>query len=298
MQEVEIKEICTKFESFKLKDKYKEKILLSSIMENGIKEPLQCFYDEGKYILLDGYKRYKCSKRLSIYTVPVVCIGSDEIDAILRMIRAANERSMNILEEASFVDELKSAHGLSLTEIARRLEKSVAWVSVRCGMIAEMSPAIRKEVFSGRFPARSYMYNIRNFTRVNKVPVKQVDTFVKAVSGKGLSTRNIETLSYAYFRGSPKIKKQIEDGHIEWTLDQLKEKSSKKYSDSQEFNREQSDIVRDLEILQKYIWKAIRNIGTDTYSKLKDNKKVSLLVDSVLNDIDKLKKELKDCDDR
>ena len=58
---------------------------------------------------------------------------------------------------------------------------------------------------SGQFPVRAYMYNLRTFTRVKKVPGKEIDTFVQAVAGKSLSTRDIETLAYGYFHGGGAI---------------------------------------------------------------------------------------------
>jgi hypothetical protein len=91
---------------------------------------------------------------------------------------------------------------------------------MRFGLIERMSPAIKKEIISGRFPVRSYMYTLRVFTRVNTA--KNVNAFVKAVSGKGLSIREIEILAGGYFKGGRELKAQILEGNIDWTLRQLK----------------------------------------------------------------------------
>ena len=70
--EVEIRKIDRKYEGYRLKDKYREMNLLSSIQENGIREPLQCVEGyENKCILLDGYKRLRCAIKLKISLIPV-----------------------------------------------------------------------------------------------------------------------------------------------------------------------------------------------------------------------------------
>jgi len=151
--------------------------------------------------------------------VPVASLGESEPAGILRFIRLSNVRSLDILEQAALVDELNRSYGMSPVEISRHVERSPAWVSVRLGVIGRMSDEVRKAVFAGKFPVRSYMYALRPFTRVKK---KETEKFVKAVSGKGLSTREIETLARGYFKGNAELKEQILDGNIDWTLRQLK----------------------------------------------------------------------------
>lgn len=46
--------------------------LLSSISEGGIRVPLSVYEDGGKYILLDGERRWRCSTRLNLKSVPVI----------------------------------------------------------------------------------------------------------------------------------------------------------------------------------------------------------------------------------
>jgi DNA-binding MarR family transcriptional regulator len=254
MTEAEIHTISKKYESFRLRDKVREKFLLQSILEHGIREPLQCVQEKGvqKYILLDGFKRLRCSYRLHISMVPVVSLGSDEVSSILHFIRLSTESSLSTLEQARFVDELHRYHGLTVTDIADRLGRSKAWVSVRLGIIDEMSQVVREEVFSGRFPLRSYMYTLRQFTRVNSIPSTVIDRFVRCVSGKGLSTRDIERLTYGYFRGGERLKHQIDEGNLVWTLRQMRESESVHRAE-EGLSEAEWTVVRDLELAQKYM---------------------------------------------
>jgi len=48
-----------------------------------------------------------------------------------------------------------------VAEIAAELSRSKAWVSVRLGLIAQMPPPVRRQLFAGAFPVYSYMYTLR-----------------------------------------------------------------------------------------------------------------------------------------
>ena len=293
MTEVEIKRIKTKYESFRLKDKIKEKYLLASILKNGIKEPLSCVNQDRDYILLDGFKRLRCCYKLKIFNVPVTTIGIDEAESILHIIRQSVDKTLTIVEQARFVDELKKNFGLGVSEIAKRLEVSKAWVSVRTGILGEMSECIKEEVFNGRFPLRSYMYTLRQFTRVNKIPKQTVDRFVKSVSGKGLSQRNIEKLAYGYFRGNEQMKKQIEKGNLEWTLKQINGETGFSYTQEPDLSREESDFIRDLELCQKYMTRARKCLSYKKKGSEVFEKTVKLLIDGIGETIEAFRKEIK-----
>jgi ParB/RepB/Spo0J family partition protein len=298
MQEVEVTTISRKYENIRLKDRSREKYLLASIIEQGIKEPLTCVAQDGCYILLDGFKRLRCCQKLKLGHVPVTVVGNDVAESILQLIRLSNEKTLNILEQAGFVDELKKRFGLSVSEIARQLERSNAWVSVRLGILNEMSELVRQEVFSGRFPLRSYMYTLRQFTRVNKIPVKLTDQFVKAVSGKGLSQRNIEKLAYGYFRGNEQLRKQIDAGNVEWTLKHIADGESSKFNEQSELNREETDLIRDLELCQKYMAKIHSGLLEKKERSEAFEKTAKLLIGGILEKLADFIKEIKEYYDR
>lgn len=281
--------ISRKYESYRLKNDFAERQLLSSIAEQGITDPLTCAGgSDSNYILLDGYKRLRCLSRLKIYLVPVNPIGTDEKDAILQLIRLSNNRSLQALEQASFVDELHNNFGLPVTRIAQRLGCSPAWVSLRLGLIGEMSDTVRDNIFAGKFPIRSYMYTLKGFTRVNK---HQVDRFVTSVSGKKLSTRDIDTLAYGYFRGGERIQKQIDTGNLSWTLKALRQKTAS-LSQKEDLNTEERKIISDIEILQKYLLKVIRHLSEPVSSSLSFKNNISLLIEGLSGALKNLEKQI------
>ena len=298
MTEIEINTISKKYESFRLRDKNREKYLLQSILEHGIREPLQCVQEHGpKYILLDGFKRLRCSYKLNIRMVPIVLLGGDEVSSILHLIRLSTQNTLSTIEQASFVDELHRRYGLTVTDIAGRLERSKAWVSVRLGIIGEMSQIVRKEVFSGRFPLRSYMYTLRQFTRVNSIPGKEIDKFVGSVSAKGLSTRDIERLAYGYFRGGERLKRQIEQGNLEWTLRQMRKGESACQAEEGLSEAEWS-VIRDLELTQKYMSRIRYGLTREELSSKAFHARAFLLIEGLFDTVDKFKAQIRRFYDR
>ena len=226
-----------------------EKALLLSILEKGIRDPLCGIDTESCRILLDGFKRYRCAQKLGVGIVPYRSLGKDEVGGIIELIRMSNATSLGILEQARLMDELKSVHHMSVSEIAGLVDKSKGWVGMRVGLVGKMSPFVMSKIFDGKFPVYAYMYILRPFIRMNGVNKKEIDEFVGSVAGKRLSIRDIEILAHGYFKGGDELRGQIKSGDVLWALSRLKQTSSST-GDCTELEKQ---MVRDLEITQKYM---------------------------------------------
>lgn len=262
---VEISSFDLRYESYRLKNPAREKALLVSILEQGILEPLQGADTPKTRILLNGFKRYRCAQKLAIHIVPYISIGTDEAIGIINLLRIANAKNLNIMEQARLIDELKTVHKMSTEEIARLLEKSKGWVGMRFEMLKQISPCIMEKILNGEFPVYCYMYTLRPFMRMNGIKKEEIDEFVVCVSGKNLSIRDIQMLAHGYFKGSVDYREQIKNGHISWSLNWLKENISPSPGSSGCSELEKA-MLRDLEIIEKYMHKVI-------LSKLSNDKK-------------------------
>jgi predicted transcriptional regulator len=165
------------------------------------------------------------------------------------VLRTSNHRSLSILEEARFIEDLRTLHRLSLADIAETLSRSKAWVSMRLGLLKEMGEVIREKIFSGAFPVYSYMYTLRQFMRMNGVGHEEIATFVGAVAGKKLSVREIEQLAHGYFRGPEWFRKEVQEGHFSLALERMK-----RVPDAPDgTNGFERVLLGDLEIVGKYM---------------------------------------------
>jgi predicted transcriptional regulator len=247
--EVERNSLDLRYEGFRLKVPAVEERLLGSIAQRGIEAPLEGVEVQGCAVLLNGFKRYRCARKLRLATVPYSSLGQDAAAAILGLLRTSKDRALNILEQAAFVDELKNAQQWDVADIAVELSRSKAWVSVRLGLIARMSEPVRRQLFAGAFPVYCYIYTLRPFMRLNGEVDKEVEEFMTAVSGKGLSVREIEQLAHGFFRGPVSFREEIRKGNLALPLERMRQ-APPSPDGCNEFERV---LLGDLEIAQKYM---------------------------------------------
>jgi hypothetical protein len=69
-QEVELSTFDLRYEGYRMKNRSLEVRLLDSIAERGIEEPLEGVDAGERRILLKGFKRYRCARKLNIGHVP------------------------------------------------------------------------------------------------------------------------------------------------------------------------------------------------------------------------------------
>jgi hypothetical protein len=220
VNDIELSDLDLRYQGYRLPQPRWEEELLVSMAQRGIQEPLQGVRSSAAAILLNGFKRYRCAQKLHLHTVPFASWGTDEVTGILQLLRGSPHHALHLLEQACFVDELKNERGMSVAEIAQQLSRSKAWVSLRVGLMAELSPTVREALFAGAFPAYSYLYSLRRFRRLNSPA--EVDQFVGALRGKKLSVRQIEGLAQGFFRGSDAFRQEVLRGNLCLPLQQIK----------------------------------------------------------------------------
>lgn len=248
-REVELSSLDLRYEGYRLRQRAVEERLLASIAERGISEPVEGVELREGPVLLNGFKRCRCARKLGLTQVPYRSLGQDEVLGIVTLLRASNDRALSLLEQAGFVDELKRMHEWSVAQIAEAVSCSKGWVSMRLGLLGEMPAAVRQKLFAGVFPVYAYMYTVRPFMRMNKVKTEEIEEFVVSLSGKKLSVRQIEQLAHGYFRGGEVFREQIRRGNVALPLEQLRRTAE----GSEGCTLFEQAMLKDLEIAQKYL---------------------------------------------
>jgi predicted transcriptional regulator len=246
---VELSALDLRYESYRMRNSALEARLLASVAERGIEQALEGVEAAGASILLNGFKRYRCALKLRLRMAPYASLGEDEGAGILNLLRISNDRSLTLLEQARFIEELRQRNAMSVADIAGQLARSKSWVSMRLGLIAEMSAVVREKLFRGEFPVYPYMYTLRQFMRMNGVKKQDIEDFVVALAGKKLSVREVEQLAHGYFRGPASFREAIQQGHVALALDWFRQVPEAPEG-CNEFERV---LLKDLEITQKYV---------------------------------------------
>jgi hypothetical protein len=247
--EVELATLDLRYEGLRLQQPAFEARLLASLAQRGIEEPLAGVEVQERHVLLDGFKRYRCARKLRLTTVPYGSLGPDPTVGLLGLLRRCPNRGLHLLEQAAFLDELKNTHQLSLAQLAADLSRSPAWVSVRLGVLAKMSAPVRQQLFAGAFPVYCYLYTLSPFRRLKGVTGQQIEEFILALSGKDLSVREVAQLAHGFFRGPESFRQEIRQGNLALSLEQMQQVPQNP-DGCNEFER---ILLGDLQLLQKYL---------------------------------------------
>ena len=291
---VELASFDLRYDAYRMKNPALEARLLASIVERGIEEPLQGVDVGPRRLLLNGFKRYRCALKLGLGLVPYTSLADDEAAGILAVLRASNHNALSLLEQARFLDDLHTLHKLSLAEIAATLSRSKAWVSMRLGLLGELTETVRDKLFAGAFPVYAYMYILRPFMRMNGDRKDAIDEFVTAVSGKHLSIREIQRLAYGYFRGDDVFREQLRSGHLRLLLAQTR--GIPEHAEG--CNEQERALLGELELLQKYMQRALAK-STDARLKTAPFRaQANLLTAGILSRIQRFTDAMRQLHDR
>ena len=122
--DVEISNVDLRYERCRLRDVRAERELLAEIRERGIDRPLAGVESGARWILIDGFKRFRCAQSLGMGSVPCMSLGADEAAGILELLKGPGWKPLGFLEEARFLQELQSAHNMGLGEMATALGRN------------------------------------------------------------------------------------------------------------------------------------------------------------------------------
>jgi hypothetical protein len=293
-ENIELNTLDLRYQDYRLRDDAREARLLSSIAQRGIEEPLEGVDTPAGRLLLNGFKRFRCAKKLYIGAVPYVSLGDEEAAGILMFMRTRPDKGLGILEQAKFVVDLLTIHGMGLADVAETLGRSKGWVSMRSSLLNEMSEEIQKILFAGKFPVYCYMYTLRPFRRMNGVTGEEIEGFIQAVAGKRLSVRDIELLAQGYFRGPDSLREAIGQGKWNWSLEHMKNVPD----DAEGSNDFERVLLKDLQAVQKLMQRIMAKCHNDRLQSRAFFAQANLLLGSLLTKLKPFGERMKEFHDR
>ena len=150
-------------------DARQERQLLASLAEHGQQMPVVVVRaeQEGRFVLVDGYKRVRALRKLRCDTVLALLWDLPLPAALMleRLMRMATPESP--IEQGWLLAALRDEHGLTLEELARRFDRSASWVSRRLGLVHDLVPEIQARVRDGTLPAHAAMKDLLPLARAN-----------------------------------------------------------------------------------------------------------------------------------
>jgi ParB family chromosome partitioning protein len=240
--ELELRRLELRYAGLRVMEKKRQARLVASLAEVGQQNPVLVVGGEGdRYVLIDGYRRVGALKELARDTVKAMVLPLGEVEALCWIHTLERSRECCVLEEAWFLRELASTHGLSQGEIAVRMGRTKSWVSRRLGLVQVLPEAVQDLVRRGRVCAHAAAKYLVPLARANRTTC---EVLAGKIQGCGLSDRDVGRL----YQGLRATKGEERTRVLEQPLLYLKaaaEVSPEKTCSSPE----ERTVLRDLEVL-------------------------------------------------
>ena len=179
--------------------------LVSSIQEHGILEPLVAAQTPAGFQIIAGERRWRASKLAGLQTVPVI-VKKTTPRGMLEMAIVENvQRSdLNPIDRAKAFERLLVEFRLSTTEAAKRVSKSVAYVSNTLRLL-KLPDALKDGLMGGLISegharALSAIEDNRQMVEAYKIVLKE-----------GASVRKAEELPRRYKRAAGQKSSSMDD---------------------------------------------------------------------------------------
>jgi len=197
--QLEFHQLDERYSALRVSDRQAEYRLLADLDVNGQQSPvLVVAAGEGRFVLIDGYRRVAALRRLKQDTVRALLLPMDEADALLYKHRSDHQRQRPALEDAWLLRELVDRHGVSREDVAKRLQRSRSWVCRRLALIKVLPEPVQSSVREGTLCAHGAMKYLVPLARANK---EACVTLVANLKGERVSVRQLATL-YVTWRGA------------------------------------------------------------------------------------------------
>lgn len=200
VMELEIGQLDLRYERLRTRNATRERRLLSAIADVGQQTPIVVVGDDGRWVVVDGYKRVRVVKRLGQDTVCAIAWEIGEADALLleRLLRAGEVGSA--LEQGWLLKELEVRFGLGREELARRFDRTASWVSRRLALVNELPAAVQEHVRAGAIGAHAAMKYLVPLARANE---QDCNRLCDAIAKEHVTTRQMAELYAAYLAAAP-----------------------------------------------------------------------------------------------
>ena len=203
--DLEFHQLDRRYEDLRLRRPERERSLLASLAEQGQQVPIVVVAQEDSYLVIDGFKRLRCMERLGMDVVHATQWDLEQSDALLLDRSQRSSERLSQLEQGWLLLALRS-QGLSQEDLARRMDKSVSWISRHLALVDELPTQVQDHVRSGAIPAHAAMRHLVPIARRNREDCLRLAT---AIAKAKLSSREVGELCSAFLRSSAEVRERL-----------------------------------------------------------------------------------------
>jgi len=204
--DLEFHQLDLPYEALRRRDPRRERQLRASLEEHGQASPVVVLPRDGRFILVDGYKRLRALRSLRRDLVRAVAWDLEEAEALLLEGLMRGSHAESALEQGWLLGELRDRFGMSLEELGRRFDRTAAWVSRRLALVRELPGWIQDHVRAGRLAPDVAMKVLVPLSR-GKAP--DALRFTESIIRARLSSREAQAVYAGWTRGNTETRERI-----------------------------------------------------------------------------------------
>jgi len=183
-----------------------------SMQLHGQLQPVVARVYHGGYQLIDGFKRYYAAEDLMIESLQCQVLEIDLSQAkVLLLSYNRCHQSMEALEEALVLRDLREIHSMDQRSLAQLTGYSRSWVSRRLSLIEKMDEEVSSEIRMGALTS-SHARSLIKLPRGNQGEIARVMTTYR------LTSRQSDTLVEAFLSAQDEDRQRYILTHPEWVL--------------------------------------------------------------------------------
>ncbi len=178
----------------------------NSIEAYGQLVPVVVTVEQDRFVLIDGYLRIAALKACGHDVVTAQIIPDKEPDALISLLANNRIQSLEIIEQAALIQELRHRFSYSFEKIGQRIGHDKSWVKRRLDLLESLPEEVRQGVMDGKLSAWSANRVLVPLARAN---MKDCLTLTKKLLVTPLSTRELLCLFDHYGKSTRKIRDRI-----------------------------------------------------------------------------------------
>jgi len=185
-----------------------------SMRLHGQLQPVVARVHDGKYQLIDGFKRLYASEDLMMETLQCHLLEIDLKQAkVLLLSYNHAHQSMEAWEEAMVLKDLQQVYSLDQRGLSDLVGYSRSWVSRRLSLIEKMDEKVSSEIMMG-------VLTSSQARALTKLPRGNQSAVASAITNFGLTSRQSDTLVDTYLKAKDEDQQQYILTHVEHVLNQ------------------------------------------------------------------------------
>lgn len=156
-----------------------------------------------RYLLVDGFKRYRAAEKLGQVSLNAVVVSVDNTHAKAMLYLSNRQDGFSIIQEALLIRELIEIDGLTRKEAGLLLDRRKSWISRRLDMVRQLSPEVIEALLLEQIPPGGG-------SSLARVPLCNQVEFAAAIQTHHLSSNEIHRVVDCYCKAPhPDLKQTI-----------------------------------------------------------------------------------------